>query len=153
GAIVIPEVATGFPKVSRDGKSQTIQLRHSYRFHTGQAVTAQNFVASFNRDANPKMQSPSTAYLHEIVGADAVMDGTAQTISGVRALGRYTLQIRTARRLPDLVSRLTMPFFCPIAVNSPLEEIDDPLGSGPYYVASLVPNRQVVLKRNPFYRG
>src|SRR6266540_914985 len=76
----------------------------------------------------------------------------AQAISGVRALGRYTLQIRTTRPLLDLVYRLTTPFFCPIAVNTPLAEINDPLGSGPYYVADRVPNRQVVLKRNPFYR-
>jgi ABC-type transport system substrate-binding protein len=153
GAIVIPEVARSFPRISADGTTQTIELRHSYRFDNGQSVTAANFVASFNRDANPKMLSPATSYLHEIAGADAVLNGDAQTISGVRALGRYTLQIRTTRRLPDLVSRLTMPFFCPIAVDTPVQEIDDPLGSGPYFVASDVPNREVVLKRNPFYRG
>jgi oligopeptide transport system substrate-binding protein len=153
GAIVRPEVATGFPKISNDGKTQTITLKRSYRFDTGARVTAANFVAAFNRDANPKLQSPATTYVHEIVGADAVIGGQAQSISGVRALGRYTLQIRTTRPLADLVSRLTTPFFCPIATNTPPEEIDDPLGSGPYYVASRVPNRQVVLKRNPYYRG
>jgi peptide/nickel transport system substrate-binding protein len=46
-----------------------------------------------------------------------------------------------------------MPFFCPIATNTPPRQIDDPLGSGPYYVASRVPNRQVVLERNRFYSG
>lgn len=153
GAIVVPEVATGLPKVSADGKTQTIPLRRTFRFHTGQQVTAANFVAAFNRDANPKLQSPATSYLHEIVGAGAVIDGKARTISGVKPLGQYTLQIRTIRRLPDLVSRLTMPFFCPIPTNTPPEEISDPLGSGPYYVASRVPNRETVLKRNPFYRG
>src|SRR6266508_1475579 len=77
GAIVLPEVASGFPKVSKDAKTQTIQLKRSYRFHTGQRVTAANFVAAFNRDANPKMQSPTVAagYLNEIVGANAVIRG------------------------------------------------------------------------------
>jgi len=153
GAIVLPEVASGFPKVSKDAKTQTIQLKRSYRFHTGQRVTAANFVAAFNRDANPKLLSPARQYLHEIVGADAVIAGKAQTISGVKALGPYRLQIRTTRPLPDLVSRLTMPLFCPIAVNTPPHEIDDPLGSGPYYIASRVPGRQVVLERDRFYRG
>ncbi len=155
GAVVMPEVAKSFPKVSRDGKTQTIELRRSYRFHTGQRITATNFVAAFNRDANPKLQSPvvSAGHLKEIVGADAVAQGKARAISGVRVLGPYTLQIRTTRPLPDLVSRLTMPFFCPIAANAPPREIDDPPGSGPYYVASRVPNRQVVLARNRFYRG
>jgi len=153
GANVIPEVATGFPKVSRDGKTNTIRLRDTYRFHTGARITAANFVAAFNRDANPKLESPATTFLHEIVGADAVIGDNAQTISGVRALGRYALELRTTRPLPDLVSRLTMPFFCPIATSTPLREIDNPLGSGPYYVASRIPNREVVLERNRFYRG
>jgi ABC-type oligopeptide transport system substrate-binding subunit len=153
GAIVRPEVAAGLPRVSKDGKTETIALKHTYRFHTGQRVTAANFVAAFNRDANPKLQSPAGHYLHEIVGADAVLDGNAQTISGVHAIGSYTLRIRTTRPVPDLVSRLTMPFFCPIAVDTPLQEIADPLGSGPYYVASHVPNRQLVLERNRFYRS
>src|SRR6266511_5676480 len=129
GAIVIPEVAKGFPKVSRDGKTQTIELRPTYRFHTGRRITAANFVAAFNRDASPKLQSPAIQYLHEIVGADAVINGKAQSISGVRTVGRYTLQIRTTRLVPDLASRLTMPLFCPIATNTRLQEIDDPLGS------------------------
>ncbi len=153
GTIVLPELATAFPKVSKDGKTQTIQLKRTNRFHTGARITAANFVAALNRDANPKLQSPATQYLHEVVGAEAVMHGKAQRISGVRALGPFTLQIRTTKPLPDLVSRLTMPLFCPIAPNTSLTEIDDPLGSGPYYVASRVPNRQVVLERNRFYRG
>ena len=153
GSITIPEVATGPPKVSADGKTQTIQLRRTFRFNTGQPVTAANFVAAFNRDANPKLNSPATNYLHEIVGADAVIAGRAQAVSGVKALSTYTMQIRTTQPLPDLVSRLTMPFFCPIAVDTPLQEIDNPLGSGPYYIASHVPNREIVIERNPFYRG
>ncbi len=153
GAIPIPEVATGFPKVSPDGKTQTITLKRTYRFNTGARVTAANYLAAFNRDANPKLQSSAVPYLREIEGADAVIDGKAPTISGVKALDRYTLQVRTTRPVHDLVFRLTLSFFCPIAVNTPLKEIDDPLGSGPYYIASRIPNRQTVLERNPFYRG
>jgi ABC-type oligopeptide transport system substrate-binding subunit len=48
-----------------------------------------------------------------------------------------------------------MPFFCPIAAGTPVEPsgIDDPAGSGPYYVAERVPNRRLTLRRNPYYRG
>jgi ABC-type oligopeptide transport system substrate-binding subunit len=153
GAVVVPEVANGFPKVSSDGKTQTIALKRTYRFHTGQRVTAANYAAALNRDANPKLQSPAITYLHEIVGADAVFTGDRQTIAGVRVLGPYTLQIRATTPVTDLVSRLTMPFFCPVAVDTPAKEIGSPLGSGPYYVASNVLDRKVVLERNRFYRG
>jgi ABC-type oligopeptide transport system substrate-binding subunit len=153
GAVAVPEVAKTFPKVSKDGRTNTIVLNRTYRFHSGERITAASFVAAFNRDANPQMHSPAVQYLQEIAGADAVIAGSTDVITGVKAVGRYTLRIQTTRPLPDLVSRLTMPFFCPIATSTPLREIDDPLGSGPYYVAARVPNRQVVLKQNPFYRG
>jgi ABC-type oligopeptide transport system substrate-binding subunit len=153
GSFAVPEVAKAPPKVSRDGKTNTIVLNRTYRFHTGQRITAANFIAALNRAASKKMESPGADFLHEIAGADAVIAGRATSMSGVTALGRYKLRIRTTRRLPDLVFRLATPFFCPIARNTPLREVDPPLGSGPYYVASHVPNRQIVLKRNPFYRG
>jgi oligopeptide transport system substrate-binding protein len=153
GAVAVPEVAKTFPKVSKDGRTNSIVLNPTYRFHTGERITAAGFVAAFNRNASPQMHSPAVQYLHEIVGADAVMGGKADVISGVKAVGRYGLRIKTTRPLPDLVSRLTLPFFCPITTSTPLRELDDPPGSGPYYVAAHVPNRQVVLKRNPFYRG
>ena len=146
-----PEVAARFPKVSADGKTQIIQLKRvplPYRpaGHGGELRR------SDQPRCEPKAGSYATPYMHEIVGVDAVLDGKAQTVSGVTTRGPYTLRIRTTRSLPGMVSRLTC-YFCPVAVGTPPEEIDDPLGSGPYYIASRVPNRQVVLERNRFYRG
>ena len=48
-----------------------------------------------------------------------------------------------------------MPFFCPILPNTPIDPagIDNPAGSGPYYVAERISNQRIVLKRNPYYRG
>ena len=40
--------------------------------------------------------------MHEVVGADAVTEGKAQSISGVRVLGPYRLQIRLTKPLGDL---------------------------------------------------
>jgi peptide/nickel transport system substrate-binding protein len=139
GTTVIPEIATSLPRFSADGKTATIELAHTYRFHTGARITAANFVAAFKRDADPRMQSPASLYLGEI--------------AGVKALGPYTLQIRTTRPLGDLAGRLTMPLFCPVAPGTPRHAIDNPLGSGPYYVASRVRNRLILLERNRFYRG
>ncbi len=88
----------------------------------------------------PAARSPATRYMHEIVGADAVIDGKARTISGVRVLGRYRLQIRLTRPLGDFTARLTMPFFCPVLPGTPVDPagIDNPPGSGPYYVAERI---------------
>ncbi len=155
GSVVTPEVAAGFPRVADNGRTQTIRLTRTYRFHTGARVTAASFVAAFNRDASPALQSPAVpaGYLDDIVGANAVVLGKARRITGVKALDRYTLQVRTTSPIKDLPARLTTPFFCPISSQTPLHAIDNPLGSGPYYLASRVANRAMVLERNPAYRG
>ena len=155
GTLVRPEVAAAFPEVSRRGRTHTIRVRRGFRFHTGELVTARSYARAFNRNANPKMQSPATSYMHEIEGVDQMLDGKAKRISGVRTPDAYTLVIRTTKPVPDFVARLTMSFFCPVAVGTPIEPdgINDPAGSGPYYVAERVVNRRMVLKRNPFYRG
>jgi peptide/nickel transport system substrate-binding protein/oligopeptide transport system substrate-binding protein len=154
GTRVVPEVVDRFT-VSPSGKLYTFELKRTFRFHTGAPVTAGSFAEAFNRDANPRMQSPAVAYLREIVGADAVIAGKAATISGVRVLGRYRLQIRLTKPLRDFTARLTNSFFCPLLPNAPVEPAGDdhPAGSGPYYVAERIPNRHVVLRRNRFYQG
>jgi ABC-type transport system substrate-binding protein len=155
GANVVPEVAKTLPRYSKNGRTATIELRRTYRFHTGARVTAASFVAAINRLADPRMKSPATGYLVDVVGAKAVLEGRARSISGIRAVGAFTLRIRTTRRAGDLAARLSMPFFCPLPRNTPVDPagIDDPAGSGPFYVASRVKGRQLVLERNRFYHG
>ena len=154
GTRLIPEVVKAFT-VSKDRRTYTFELQRTFRFHTGAPVTARSFVDAFNRDANPRMRSPAASFMHEIVGADAVIDGKATSISGVRALDRYRLQIRLTKPTGDFTARLTMPFFCPIPPNTPVDPAgtDTPAGSGPYYVAERIVNQRIVLERNPYYRG
>ena len=71
------------------------------------------------------MKSPAKPYMREIVGAVAVMEGKAKTISGVRVLGPVPAAIRLTRPVGDFTARLTMPLFCPILPNTPI----DPAGS------------------------
>jgi ABC-type oligopeptide transport system substrate-binding subunit len=152
GTRLMPEVVDRY-RVSKDGRTYTFNLKKTFRCHTGDRVTAQSFADAFNRDAQPRLASPATAYMREIVGAAAVIDGKAQSISGVRVLGRYRLQIRLTGQVPDFTARLSMPFFCPILAHTPPTEINDPAGSGPYYLKERVVNQRIVLERNPFYRG
>ena len=85
GTRVVPEVVKTWT-VSKDGRTYDFELKRSFRFHTGAAVTARSFKDAFNRDANPRLESPARlqGYMREIVGAVAVMEGKAKAISGVR---------------------------------------------------------------------
>jgi ABC-type oligopeptide transport system substrate-binding subunit len=156
GSRLIPEVAQGMPRISRNGLTYTFQLKRTYRLSNGQRVTAANFVYAINRDLNRRMASPAQPFIEDIVGAEAVIAGRASRATGVRALGRYTLQIRLTRRAPDLLARLAMPFFQAIPTNLPIEPdgVNAPVHTaGPYYIARWERNRQVVVQRNRFYRG
>lgn len=152
---IVPEVAAGWPRSSRDGKKYTFTIRKGFRFNTGEHMTARNFAYAINRDLNPTMESPAATYLQDVVGAGRVTSGAAATASGVLAKGNR-LTIRLLRPVPDFTARMTMPFFCAIPLGLPItrEGASAPLPSaGPYYVARWEPGRALELVRNPLYRG
>ena len=79
GAQLVPEAAVGFPKVSNNGKTYDFNVKVNFtKFSNGQAVTAANFKAAIDRDADPKMQSPSIPFFSDIVGS------SASPVSGVK---------------------------------------------------------------------
>jgi peptide/nickel transport system substrate-binding protein len=157
GSQLQPEVAAGLPIISNGGKTYTMKLKNTYKFSDGTKVTAQSFVDAFNRNANPKLQSPSTPFMDVIAGVQAVVDGKAASISGVKATNATTLVINLTKPAPDLISRLTMPFFQAIpkslATNADPNGVLTYAGCGPYYFSARTPNKSITLKKNPYYTG
>ena len=142
GSRLVPEVAAGFPTISRDGQTYTIRLKRTYRFSDGRRVRAANFVRAFERALHPRMRSPASDFLRDV--------------RSVAAVGPLMLRIRTRRRAHDLVSRLAMPFFMAVPANLPVnpDGVQAPLPSaGPYFIREWTPNRRIVLVRNRFYGG
>src|SRR6476661_6435260 len=146
---LIPEAAAGFPTVSNSGKTYDFTVKTDFtKFSNGQPVTAASFKAVFDRLADPKMQSPSGAFMSDIVGS-------AKTpVSGVRVKGNHLI-INMTHSAPDLLARLAMPFFCALPANTAHDPngVNAPPAAGPYYVANRIPNRSILLKRNPYYKG
>ena len=155
GLRIIPEVATSLPAISKNGLTYTFTLKKTYKFSNGAKVTAQNFVYAFNRNANKAMSSPATTFMEDIVG-EKKANTSGGKISGIKALGPYKLQIKMTKVAPDLLARLTMPFFAAIPLNTPInaEGVGAPRPScGPYYYKEWDKGRQIVLARNPNYKG
>src|SRR2546425_571098 len=105
----------------------------------------------------PAGPPPAVSYrlVPEVVGAAAVQKGSAPTASGVRVAGNRLI-VRLTKRVPDFPARMTMPYFCPVPADLPIdpEGVSAPLpGSGPYYIAEFVRGSRVVLERNRYYRG
>jgi peptide/nickel transport system substrate-binding protein len=154
GARLRPEVAASMPSVSATGRIYSFTVRSGYRFNTGTPVTAASFVRAFERALTPKMQSPASTFVGDIAGADAFAKGRAKTISGVQTSGNR-LVIRLARPAADFLARVAMPFFCAVPSDLPIDPqgVNTVPAAGPYYVASKIANRAIVLRRNQYYRG
>jgi peptide/nickel transport system substrate-binding protein len=153
GSQLRPEVATGLPRVSGDGRTYAFTIRSGYRFNTGEAVTARSFGRAFERIFAPKMSSPGVNFVGDVVGAAAALKGKVALPSGIRIKGN-TLSITLTKAAPDLLARLAMSFFCAVPQNTPLDPNGlTPAMAGPYYIAERIPNRRIVLKPNPYYHG
>lgn len=154
GGQLQPEVAQGLPVVSKDGKTYTFKIRSGFKFNTGEPVTAKSFADAINRDLNPAMQSPAVPFMDAIVGSADVVAKKAKTASGVIASGSK-LTIKLTKADPSLLPKLAMNFFCSIPKNMPIDPqgVNSFAGAGPYYVKSRAVNRQIVVQRNPNYKG
>jgi ABC-type transport system substrate-binding protein len=151
---LVPEAATGSPKVSRDGMTYTFTVRPGFRFSDGKPVRANAFARAINRVLSLRQGSPWRTQLSDIVGARQVLDGTSAAASGVTARGN-TLAIRFVRPPVAVDVRAAMPYMCAVPPTLPV----DPEGrgaipaAGPYYVVEYRPDERVVIRRNRFYGG
>ncbi len=151
---LVPEVATGFPKRSRDLKTYTFTLRKGFRFSDGKPVRANAFARAINRALAPDASSPWASQLRDVVGADEVLAGRSTTATGVVARGN-TLTVRFTQPVTDFATRTAMPFMCAVPPTLPpdREGLTVIPSAGPYRVVGYRPNERVTIRRNPFYRG
>ena len=158
GSRLVPEVARSLPAVSAGGRRYTFRIRDGFRFSppSNERVTAATFKSTIERSLSPKLGQAASAqpFAGDIVGVSAYRAGRAEHIAGVVASGN-TLTIELTRVVRDFPARISLPCFCAVPIGTPpdpegLREIPS---AGPYYVASYTPKDQIVLRRNPNYRG
>lgn len=151
---LVPEVVRSY-RVTNGSRTYTFELRRTFRFDTGERVNARSFADAFNRNADPRMDSRVRPFMRVITGAEAAMRSAGKKISGVQVLGPYRLRIHLKRPTGDFRDRLALPYFCPITPGTAIDPrgMNLPPASGPYSVKKNIPNRQIVLERNPYYGG
>ncbi len=157
GARLLPDAAAALPSISADRRTYTFRIRPGIRFSppSSEQVSALTFKRAIERGLSPKA-GPDPSGLHvvgDIEGARAFHAGDAREVRGIVADGD-TLRITLGRPAGDLLSRLAMPMFCAVPLDTPAPgEVRGPIPSaGPYYVRSQTVD-QTVLDRNPNYRG
>jgi ABC-type oligopeptide transport system substrate-binding subunit len=111
---IIADISKGSPSVSADKLTYTYALRH-YQWSNGTPVTADDFVYAWQRLANPATESRMAARIDVIKNGEAVRMGTKPVSAlGVKALGKYTLQVKLSAPTPYLNETLASAPFMPI---------------------------------------
>ena len=142
------------PEISEDGKIYTFTLKPGVKFGDGTPITGEDIKATFERMFNPNLASPGAGFFTEIVGAEEFAAGEADTIEGIKVDGDK-IAFELTQPVGSFMSRLTMPFVCPVPKGTPAEPMENGelLNTGPYFVESYEPNRSLVLARNPHYNA
>lgn len=138
----------------------TFQLRKNAVWSDGSPVTAQDFVYSWQRLADPKTGSPYASYLQyaKIENVDDILNGKKPPQSlGITAIDDKTLEVRLSEPVPYFVSMLSHTSMKPVK-QSVVEQFGDKwtspqnyVGNGAYRLKQWVVNERIVIERSPSY--
>jgi len=154
---LVPELAASWD-ISSDGTVYTFHIRTNAKFHDGRAVVAQDVIYSWERAAKPATQSDTVlTYLGDIVGVAQMQAGTADHISGLKAIDDHTLQVTIDAAKPYFLYKLTMPVAFVLDqknVESGANWYRTPNGTGPYKLTRWDTGQLMVYTANQdFYLG
>lgn len=109
-----PAIAKSFPKKSNGGKTLTINLRKNAKWSNGDSVTAYDFVYAWRKVVNPKTASEFAYIMSDIKNADEVNAGKKSVKDlGIKAIGKYKLQVDLERPVPYINELLALNTFNP----------------------------------------
>lgn len=145
---------------NKDFKVWTFHLRKDAKWSNGEPVTAQDFVYSWQRLADPKTASPYESYLqygHIANIDDIIANKKPVTDLGVKALDDHTLEVTLSEPVPYFYKLLVHPSLSPVpkaAIDKFGEKWTQPANivtNGAYKLKDWVVNERIVLERNPQY--
>jgi oligopeptide transport system substrate-binding protein len=157
-AQVIPGAAESW-KVSDDGKTYTFKLRADGKWSDGSPVTADDFVFSWQRLADPATASEYAYMLSPVVNADDITAGKKKPAEmGVKAVDATTFEVHLNAPTPYFLEMLTHQSTYAVSkanVTAKGAEFVKPgnlVSNGAYTLAEFVPNDHIKLIKNPqFY--
>ncbi|HHW7446112.1 TPA: ABC transporter substrate-binding protein [Pasteurella multocida] len=145
---------------SPDFKKWTFHLRPDAKWSNGEPVTAEDFVFSFQRLADPNTASPYSTYLKylKLLNAEDVVAGKKPiTELGVKALDAHTLELTLSASVP-YADKLTEHYVLAPVNKKLVEQFGDKwtdvkniVGNGAFTVKNWTINEKLELVPNPHY--
>jgi ABC-type transport system substrate-binding protein len=170
-----PATAAEMPQMSADFRTCLVRLRPGIFFADDPAfqgrrreLVAHDYVYSWKRFFDPRWKAPYVAswmllkfaglneYRDEILKSRRPFDYDRE-IEGLRAIDRYTLQIRLAEPEPRLLYWLANPDIAGAVAREVVEHygeriMEHPVGTGPFRLAEWRRSSRIVLERYPGFR-
>jgi len=139
GKVVIGGIAN-LPKISNGGTTYTFQIKPGLKFPNGQPINAAVEKATFERLNGKKLASPAVGFFN--------------VIKSIKASGN-TLTMNLTSPVGSFLKRMTVPWTCPVPLNASKNAVENGslLLDGPYVVTKYVPDRSLVLTKNPAYNA
>ncbi|MCO4754340.1 MAG: hypothetical protein KC478_07645 [Bacteriovoracaceae bacterium] len=166
-----PLTAKEMPQVSDNGLTYTIKLKENIYYHHHKAfngqreLVAQDFINQIKRIAFAPTKSPAWwLFADKIEGLNSfrqnveTLKGFKSTkVQGLKALDKYTLEIKLSEKYPQLLYALAMSFTAP----APMELIEFyqndlsqwPIGTGAFVFKKWQKNLTIELSANKNYHS
>ncbi len=172
---LIPNLAETLPEVSKDGLTYTFKIKQGVVFQNdkafaggkGRELTAEDFVFSIKRLADPKLQAKGwwlldgkikglNEWREKYSSADVV--NYSDLVEGLQAIDKYTLRFQLVKPFPQFLYALAMPFTFAVAkevveLYGP-QFLNHPIGTGPFAIENgeFDQSNKIVYYRNPTFR-
>lgn len=154
----VPDLAESV-EANEDATVFTFKLKQGVKFGppVSREVTAQDFVDSWSYNAQAKNKSATTYIIAPIEGMDPDTGYAAgPTLSGVKALDDYTLEVTLQYPFADFPATVVHPITHVFPVDYANEIgrkafFDKPVGTGPYMVDNWKHNQSITLVKNSEY--
>ena len=171
-----PNTAAAMPEISDDFKTFTFRLKPGTYFQDDPAfkgqrreLVAQDYVYSLKRHYDPQWKSPNLYLLENarILGLSELRKQALDSkqpfpydreVDGLRALDRYTFQVRLAEPSPRFHQQtMTDGSVFGAVAREVVEAYGDkimahPVGTGPFRLGEWRRSSRIVLERNPGFR-
>ncbi len=156
GSQVVPDLATGMPKITEGGKTYVFHVRPGIRYSppSNATVKPSDFKASLERVF--RMNSPNVGFYTSIVGATAYESGRAKDIAGIVPDDKkMTVTFHLSHPDGTFLEYLAIPTADVYPQGTPDKDISTDsahrIATGPYVISTYTPDQTVMLTRNPSF--
>ena len=145
-------------EVSEDGLTYTFHLRDGLKWSDGSDLTANDFVYSWKRVADPEVAAPyAETVLNMVEGFEAAQAGDKDALQ-VSAPDDKTFVVKLSAPCPYYESIAAFATLSPVQ-QATVEANGDAwavsaetyISNGPFYITDWVPGSHIIMSKNPYY--